>query len=233
MTFELLETDTAADDARVAPHKWPAIIAYVVLILAIPIGFAVGGTTSSFANAGLSYAPFVVLAVLAYLGVTHNSAKVLTIMWLILLLLGGAAVAMGFSALASGQLGLDPGNVPADGLNATAQIVSRVGLGVLIALVLGFLCFIPALRRGLSYLLPIDPTAFVHTAALVAVIAFTIMMAAPLIVLGEPPLLSPAIMDTLPEEAFDETNGLLSTLYTLIWSIPLAILARRKKWIAI
>ena len=225
MAFDLLEAEPTAADARVAPHRVPAIIAYVILIGAIVAGFAVGGRASMFANAGLSYAPFVVLAVLAYLGVRQGSAKVLTIMWQALLMIGGALAVLGFSMMASGALGLDPAADPTAGLSAAGPIIGQVGLGIFAAFVIGLLCFIPPLRRGLSYFLPLDSSSFVHTVALATVVAFTIMMAAPLLVLGEPPMLAPAVMNALPADALDETTGLLGTLFTLIWSIPLAILA--------
>jgi membrane protease YdiL (CAAX protease family) len=65
----------------------------------------------------------------------------------------------------------------------------------------------------------------VHTIALVSVTALSLVSFVPLLVLGEPAILSANAMGVLGESMGDGSDALLTQTYTLVWIIPAAIIA--------
>lgn len=204
--------------------RWPAAIGYLALLLALPLGFQLGGEAASFANVGFMYVPFLILATLAYLGQRYGAGKFLTILWLLALVLGASIAFVGFSIAASGAISLG-GDISDASLGPEAVgIIQKVGAGIALSVVIGLLGYLPPVRRAASRVLPMRADSFVHATALVAIVAFVLMGFVPLLVLGAPPLLSENIIGELGD-TISETSGLLSQAYVLIWSIPVAIFA--------
>jgi membrane protease YdiL (CAAX protease family) len=216
------------ENVTVAPIESPprltsqALTGYGVLILLILAGFVIGGRATEFSLTGLLLSFFAILAASAYFGSYYTAAKVLTLFWMLFLFTGYLLMAIGFGMVAAGGPALQPEAGIFD--PETATTIGVISGYSVVALLLSLMGFIPAVRRALSRIIPIDPGSFVHAVALVTVIALTLVGVAPLLVLGEPPLLADASMETLRETGAGE-GGLLSTLYTLVWSVPIAIFA--------
>ncbi|MCX7790545.1 MAG: CPBP family glutamic-type intramembrane protease, partial [Chloroflexaceae bacterium] len=170
--------------------------------------------------------PFAVLAVLAYLGDERpNWAWVATGLWLALMVAGVSLIALGLSVnvLAGGPL-TDAGSLPILGLADLARL-GLVGLGIAGSIAIGALCIMPAARRLLARMVPINPASFVHAVALIAVVTIGLIAIVPLAVLGAPPFLT--LVDELAGNAGgrDAAGLLRDQVYSLIWTIPAAILA--------
>ncbi len=220
MSFSAPSTDAPTPPLR----RGPAILVYLLVVLAIPAGFLLGEEASSFAAVGMLYVPFTLLALLAYLGQRSTAAKALTLIWLFFLFMG---IAFGVLGTAAGAYAGAPLTDPEAAANADfGRVLRPVGQGVLLALIPALLVFLPVVRRGLARLLPMDPHSFVHTVALSVILAVTCTSFVPLLIFGTPPLLTEAFMKLAEESgALEEQSNLLSTVYTLVWAIPVAILA--------
>jgi membrane protease YdiL (CAAX protease family) len=203
----------------------------VALALSVAQTVNIGEQPRAFIVASLEVVPFVMLAVLAYLGVTRDWGKVLAVLWLLVLIGSMALITFGytFSALLAGPLPTAPqfsGNEP------SSLLVEGGGIRMLLVVVLSFpavivggLGFVPAVRRWISRFLPINPDSFVHTIALITVMVMTLLCFIPLIVLGAPPVLElinnqPSVGETIAEE-----TSLGGLIYRLTWTIPGAVLA--------
>lgn len=211
------ETDQVREPLR--PNAW-VLAGYAALIAAVAVGFGLGGWAATFALVGLIFIPFVLLAVLAYLGLRYLPARILALFTMVLLF--GAfifqSISLGLTAtadletLAGGVL--DP---------EVAAVAGRIGGMAIVSVLFACLGFLPPVRRAISRLLPIDPDSFVHTVALVTVVALLLMSFVPLLVLGEPPALSETALDQVEQSGFTGEEGLLFQVFTLIWSVPIAI----------
>jgi uncharacterized protein len=209
--------------------RWAALA--VVVVIAYVSLFAAGGEFLLFAFSGVQIVPFVLLACSAYLGQERRWAKGTTIAWW--------AVCSGFAALISliftlaslvdPQIwaGLAEGSevVPIEEMFTTDQLI-RILLtvvGASFAFILGALCFLPPVRRGLARLLPIDSQSFVHATGLATVVTLSLLAFTPLAISGQPPLLAmlkdPGFEDSPPQEQ------LRSALYGLIWAVPASLFA--------
>jgi uncharacterized protein len=225
MTFS--PPDSAPVPLEMLPaRRWPAVLGYALMLLALPIGFALGGEASSFASTGAMYLPFVLLALLAYLGLRNDAAKILAVLWWLGLLGLTSLGVISFTLLASGAI--DPNLLSngggLDGVN-WGIIGGVAGISAL-GLLLGIGALLPPVRRMVSRALPLDPDSFVHGMALALVVSLSLILLAPLIVTGLPPLLSDAFMQIAESSgSLDEQSGLLATVYVLVWTVPLAIFA--------
>lgn len=206
--------------------RWRALLGYGLMLLILPIGFALGGEAASFASTGMFYLPFVFLALLAYWGLTNDAARILAVLWWLGLLgLAGLGV-ISFTLLASGNFdlaALAAGEAEADlDFGALGGVLGVSALGLL----LGVGVFLPPVRRRLSRYLPLDPDSFVQGIALALVASLSLILLAPLLVTGAPPLLSDAFLRLAEESGgLDEQSNLLATVYVLVWTVPLAIFA--------
>ncbi|MBI1298458.1 CPBP family intramembrane metalloprotease [bacterium] len=214
MTMTSMETTSGAPAPR---RGWGLLLGYLLLLLSVPVGLMIGGEAASFAGIGMVYAPFVLLAALAYLGINRGAARVFAVIWALVLVLGMALAAFGLTASVGMTDFADPASFTPDmaalGGVALLALVSFVWLG---------LSFVPAVRRTVSRILPLEPTSFVHAVALATVGSITLLAFTPLIVTGVPVLLTPAFLDMMTEGS-SEQSGLLSTVYTLVWSVPVSI----------
>ncbi len=208
---------------------WPLGLTAAILMVLYVVAAVVGGEIRQIVLASVQTVPFVILAILAYLGITQTWAKVLTLVWLGILVAGFGIAALGlsFAALLDNPA-VQPGTLPRLADGGGAQLLG-VAVGSLVAVGIGALGFIPGVRRWLSRFLPLNPQSFVHTIALVAVVALTLLCFVPLIALGEPPFLR--VVANASEQGTDlmggrSDNGMLrDSIYGLLWTIPAAILA--------
>ncbi len=227
MTLTLpAQTPAPAPVDQPPARRWPVVLGYALMLLALPVGFALGGEANSFASTGMLYIPFVLLALLAYLGQGNDAAKILAVLWWLGLLgLAGLGVAS-FTLMASGTIPADAlGNSGAlEGLNfgTSGAVLGIAALGLL----LGIAALLPPVRRGLSRILPLDPGSFVHALALALVVGLSLTLLAPLIVTRMPPLLSDTFLQFAESSgSLDAQSNLLATVYVLVWTLPLAIFA--------
>lgn len=210
-------------------REWQVGAAFALLLLLFAVGFAVGGEFQAIMQTALESLPLVLLALLAYLGVDRLWGKIVALLWLAVILGGFWLLALTYTlgAVIEGSL-LTPGAgltfVP--GGPAQVGLVAALTLG---AIVVSGLAFIPGVRRAVSRVLPINPDSFVHTVALAAIVAATLISFIPLLILAEPPALT--IVDKLSATGADLTGGrsasgqLRDRLYALTWLVPGAIIA--------
>ncbi|MCG8353162.1 MAG: CPBP family intramembrane metalloprotease [Chloroflexales bacterium] len=204
-------------------------IAFIVLAGIYSIGLTVGGEVGQILLAGLQTLPFALLALLAYLGSKFNWAKTVTLLWLGLLVAGIGVIILGMVATPLvGALTAGSDIVPALPSNIALHL-GVISIGSFLAAALGALGFVPIVRQRLSAYIPIEPSSFVQTIALVTIVALTLLCFLPLLVIGEPILLS-VINDAMdrglePTGARSDAGLLLDTLYGLIWVIPGALIA--------
>ena len=215
--------------AQATGSGWILLGLYALFFVVIVAGFALGGTAGSFAEMGITFVPFALLATLAYLGRKSVPGKILTLGWLSILAFGMVLVSFSMVSLAVMPLG-DLANLGTSSAGpqidpAAMGTVAVTGLYSVLALLFSLLGFIPWVRQQLSRVLPLDPDSFVHTIALVSVIALSLVSFVPLLVLGEPAILSENAMNVLGESMGEGTDALLTQTYTLIWIIPAAIIA--------
>jgi membrane protease YdiL (CAAX protease family) len=95
---------------------------------------------------------------------------------------------------------------------------------------LGALSFAPTLRRALARRLPFDSGSFVHAVALATVLMLTGVLFVPLLVLGEPPLLTMMrhLTDAAGNDIFKDladSSNLRDQIYATAWLVPAAIMA--------
>lgn len=200
---------------------------YLALLLT---GSLLGGELGQIALASLNALPFAGLAVLAYFaGREFNWAWIVSGLWLAFLAGGAGLVAFSTTAAVAMDLPANPqpGTIPVITSGAWLRL-GVVSLLVLAGMIAGLLTLLPAVRARLARIIPIDPGSFVHAIALATVVMVTLICFAPLVVLGEPPLL--AMIDQITAQsdqpgARDNAGMLRDQLYTLIWIIPAGILA--------
>jgi membrane protease YdiL (CAAX protease family) len=185
------------------------------------------GTELALLAAGAAeVAPFVILAIAAYLAEGSRPLRYLTV----LLLLGLVAslvllsVALGVAAIVPLDA-IEAGTIPA-GLAAT--VLALFGIGSLFGLA-SFSGLLGPVRRGLSRVIPLDSRSFVHAVALVVVLALCLIPTVPLIVNGAPPLLSPNLLGSgalgqSPEElARAEVYSLIFIIYASFLMVGLFV----------
>jgi membrane protease YdiL (CAAX protease family) len=166
-------------------------------------------------GSALEVAPFVLLAMAAYLAQDSRPLRYVTA--LLLLAIVGSLVLV---SLALGVLAVVPletigvGTLP-PGIAPT--VLALFGLGSLFGL-LSFVGFLRPLRQWLAGIVPLNPASFVHAVALVLVIALCLIPPVPLIVNGAPPLLSPNVLES---GAFGQSPGELARAqaYSLLFII--------------
>lgn len=216
----------SAEKQRQAVNLLPFGAGLGLFILLFAVGNAIGGEPGQIMAASVNTLPFAALAVLAYLGGERlNWAWVATALWLALMVGGVSLIALGLSAsaLSGGRL-----TEPEQLLLLAPAALARLGLvmlGIAGSIAIGALFILPAARRLLARIVPINPASFVHAVALIAVTTIGLIAVVPLVVLGAPPFLT--LVDDLAANAGErDAAGLLrDQIYSLIWTIPAAILA--------
>ncbi len=207
-----------------SPNLLPFGAGAIIFVLLFVGGSLVGGELGSFMTASGNAIPFAILALLAYMGGSRlNWAWFATALWLLLMIAVTGLVTLGLSiaALSGGLPDATAGALPltdADWLRiAVIAFSSMAAVGVSVILL------VTPVRRFLARWLPLEPTSFVHTIALVTVVVMSLLTTIPLLVLGSPPLL--ALVDLLSGSAVDENMQLRVTIYGLIWTVPATLLA--------
>lgn len=222
-----MESGTREISSHTNTRGWLITAVFALVLSLAVVGVAVGGEVGQVMLAGAESLPLMVLAMLAYLGVTRGWAKALTLLWLFILILivGLSSLVVSFEAL-SAEVNLVGSSSPAA---AGGDIKSpAVLLGLLVSPLIGSLGFLRPVRRALSRFFPIDPNSFVHAVALVTVVTMTMMGFVPLLVLSAPPLLSTVAELTAEGEAAGGRGNwgmLRDDLYALIWMIPATVFA--------
>lgn len=200
-----------------------------VLAVIFIAGFALGGEAWQIALAGLQTLPFMLLALLAYLGLNRTWAKIAALLWLGGLMAGAWLVTMGMSFGALQESAPSATNELPRLVDGGGLKLALITLLIPAAQLIAAIGFLPPARRLISRYLPIDATSFVHMLALVTIVACTLISFVPLAVLGAPPLL--AVVEQAVASGKDLTEGrghaglLLDTLYALVWLVPGTILA--------
>ena len=160
-------------------------------------------------------APFVILAMAAYLAEDSRPLRFLTAVLLLGIVGSLVLVSLAFGVLAIVPPGaIEAGMLP-PAIAPTA--LALLGLGSLFGLA-SFVGLLGPVRQGLARLLPLDPVSFVHAIALVLVIALVLIPPVPLLVNGAPPLLSPNLLGS---GALGQNPGELarSEVYSLLFII--------------
>lgn len=202
--------------------------ALLPVLLAI-IGGVLGGVgteLTSIATVAIQTIPFMVLAVLGYLGLEHIAGRVAALLWLAAILGLGALGLLASASVALFDLTDRARPVLMAGAGPKLAILL---IGTLLALVIACLGFIPAVRRAISCVLPLDPDSFVHTLMLVSTVGLTLLCFVPLIALGEPVLLLLVKQLNLDAAALSssrtQAGQLRDTIYNLVWLVPGTVFA--------
>jgi membrane protease YdiL (CAAX protease family) len=191
-------------------------------VLALGLGFiasVVTGTHGAYFGSALQTAPFVILAVLGYLGMRHMWAGLLAVLWLLLLLfLFGMATGLGTLFVAAGGPAAE--GIPPSALARTAPVLLWAVLGF----AAGVTALLPPVRRAAARVLPLDPGSLVHALALALVSGWTVVSFGHLLALGAQPLLL-TMLRLDPDLTRDMTAAGLtaSMLFGLLWCVPSAL----------
>jgi len=184
-----------------------------------------GAELASIAQGAAQSLPFMLLAVLAYLGQRRTLGMAGALLALLALLGGGGLMIMLVSIV---TLVPDIQSSHPTLVDGGAAKLVWLALGVLAAWVAAGVVAIPAVRQRLSRVIPIDPSSFVHTLMLSVVVGTTLLCFLPLVVLGEPPLLM-LVRQTDVSNTIADTRGdagmLRDTVYGLLWLVPATVFA--------
>jgi membrane protease YdiL (CAAX protease family) len=198
------------------PSARPLALGWALAFALAAGGFLLGGELGRFALAGLGALPLAMLAVLAYLGTRRTWARVLTLVWLSLIVLGLLVVVV---TLSMTSLGLVPGSGPARPTSGATSQVLQVAVGVFAIGLFGAMLLLRPVRRFAARFLPIDPSSFVQAVALAAVVTIGLIGVLPLLVLGGPPVVG------LEEAGRDRAGQMRDQVYGLLWVLPCAVAA--------
>lgn len=203
-------------------HAPELLIVFFGLIFLTAASGIAGGEAGSFLTASLDVGLFVVLAMLVYLARgRHPAFRWIALLWLILLVVGLAAIAAAF-----GSMAILPAEAfeteefdPETGDLAQAAEVALLLLGVLVAGLASFIGFSRRFRVWLAGYLPFDPDSFLHTVGLVVILAMILIPPVPLLVSGGPPFLSEQFLDLLLESGDLLADTVTLNAYTLFWTL--------------
>lgn len=207
------------------PNLLPFGAGAIIFVLLFASGSLIGGELGNFMTASGNAIPFAVLALLAYMGGSRpNWAWFATALWLLLMIAFTGLVTLGLSvaALTGGLPDATTDALPLTG--ADWLRIAVIAFSSMAAVGVSTILLVTPVRKQLARWLPLEPTSFVHTIALVTVVVMSLLSTIPLLVLGAPPLL--ALVDLLSSgAAADEGSQLRATIYGLIWTVPATILA--------
>ena len=209
---------------------WPGYLSVaLLLIVGVIVGAVFGGQLGQFMLAGSQVVPFAILAVLAYLGVRSDWVKVISYVWLALILAGLAAVAVLLIVAAQAALVVTPNAQPDPNAVVGAIVSPPVGWAVLwslLGLIVAAVLPIPAVRRAVARVLPIDPSSSVHATALSLVGGALVISFGQLIASGGSPVLL-SMVEAMPDTGSGAAEGqdLLLTVYAFAWTVPCALVA--------
>lgn len=177
------------------------------------------GILGEFVSAGGMVAPLVILALLAYLGEKSSLARYITIFWLLGLLTGIVLITFLLILGPAGALSSDPDAADAWVQSLPPATVATALLVPLCAGIVSLMGFSRRFRGLLARVLPIDPDSFVHTIALVTVLALILMPLVPLAVTGNAPFLDANLQNILGIGTEAPGSSVNLDTFTLIWTI--------------
>ncbi|HEX4999196.1 MAG TPA: CPBP family intramembrane glutamic endopeptidase [Terriglobia bacterium] len=202
------------------PWRWGLAFAglgvgYLVMLIA-------GGELRDFAVAGLQAIPFAILAALAYAARPEIplSRGVAIGYWVAMTV--ALCLFVWFFTIAAL---VDPGDI-AQSFSHRSAVIQVAGsfLALGISGVVGLACFMPTVRQKAAQILPMDPSSFVHAAALATAVSVTLIFVVPLLIVHDPPMLLLIQRDSF-SVLKDADSSLRGTLYGLIWSAPASFVA--------
>lgn len=234
--FDIPAESIAKSDRRIAwfwgvmtalavAYVWLWIAGLLMADSANPTAESIGRLLVKFALAGLNVVPFVPLIVLAQLGQSASTPRLLALGWW--LLLAGMCWFIMVGLTIGAQTGLNAAHLrdamPPGGWSRVAW-AGGVGLA---GILLGLICFSPALRRVAARSLPLDPSSFTDTTALATVVPLLIGCLIPLVVLGDAPILMMLrhAVPGLKKDALSESASVVDLYATLAWAVPISLLA--------
>lgn len=198
------------------------MLVFFGLIFTVVVFGLVGGEVGSFLTSALDVALFVVLAMLVYLAEDrHRAFRWAAGIWLLILVGGIAAVSAGFGVMSILPAeALEVGEFDPDTVDlAMAAEVALLLLGTLGAALASLVGFSRRFRVWLARYLPFDPDSFVHTVALVVILALILIPPIPLLATGGPPLLSPQFIELLTESGDLFADTVRLNAYGLFWTL--------------
>ena len=200
---------------RAQPALWVAVVLGGVVIFG---SIVARGELGAFFLASWESVPLVFLCVTAYFGMERLWGRVLSRLLLAAFVTGGIVV----DAIASGLARMEFG--AGNGLATGAW--REIGLVVALA---SLAAFGAVAVNPLAHRLHPGDQGFVRRIALMTLVAFTGLGVAPLLILGEPPIL--AMFRTMIDAGIDPTEGrgnagaLRDTVYAFCWNLPAALFA--------
>lgn len=206
------------------------LVAGLIVVGAVG-GLTLGGPLGQFMLAGLQTLPFALLALLAYLGAYQLWARVFAYIWLGILLLGLGGLAVlsvaGLLLARSGSISQPAAADPANLLAALA--VPELGAAIVWTvggLIAAGLVLLPAVRRLVARVLPLDPVSPVHAIALSIVVGTIIIGLGQLIATrGVPALLEMVNLNPDAVQSGSDAEQLLLIVYAFVWTVPGALIA--------
>lgn len=195
------------------------LIAFFSALMYLSFDTSITGNTGDFISAGGMVAPFVILALLAYLGVDHPRVRYIATLWLLGLLF--CLVAITFMITLAPVAALSP---ESDALDTFIESLpaATIGTALLASLGAGLIALIGFSRwfRGhLARVLPFDPDSPIHTVGLICVLAFIVMPLVPLLVNGNAPFLNADLQVLLGIGTEEPGSSVRLDTFTLIWTI--------------
>jgi hypothetical protein len=165
-------------------------------------------------------APFVILALLAYIGNQYRVVRYVATFWLLGILFCLFSVTLMLTLAPVASLA----SPDADALDRSLETlpVATVCTALLVSLCAGLISLVGFSRwfRGqLPRVLPFDPDSPVHTVGLVCILAMIVMPLVPLLVTGNAPLLNADLQVLLGIGAEEPGSSVKLDTYSLIWTI--------------
>ena len=205
------------------------LVLLLVFALAPVFGFFAGdgSPAGEFLGASATLAPFVILAIAAYLSMNKRMDMLKYPAYAILL---GIILATAFISFFFGLISIlpadivfseefDPGAFDAIADTWVLGKIALLFLGCAGAAIFSLIPLLKTVRVKLASRLDFDPFCRVHIIALVAIFAVTIIPLVPVTVAGVPPYLSPAFMEIISTDAAFLEGTVAVDIYTLFWTI--------------
>jgi hypothetical protein len=196
------------------------LIAFFFALLCLSGTDILSGDLKEFVLAGGMVAPFVILALLAYIGDQYRVVRYIATFWLLGILFCLFSVTLMLTIAPVATLASpDP-----DALDRSLEAlpIATVGTALLISLCAGLISLVGFSRwfRGqLARALPFDPDSPVHTVGLVCILAMIVMPLVPLLVTGNAPLLNADLQELLGIGTEEPGSSVKLDTYSLIWTI--------------
>ncbi len=202
------------------------IFAVLIICTIIPFTGVLPVFADNFALSALQVAPFILLAYAAYISEKYPGLRILTTIWLFIIIAMIAAASFGLTVLSLLPPEFLEESIPEDEAEAFLNDFSESSFWQIILLFAGLLLAsaaslagqIRAFRIFLSQYIPIEPDSFVHKTALTALFAMILIPVVPLLITGFPPYLSPVFLE-MAGEAGAVMEVVSFDVFSLFWMI--------------